>query len=123
MYRASSGHWTILETSLRHLPVREAPPRESQLAFARRASGLDESAFFLADQLARDQRRVQYVPVLCLNHRGVWTVEECQPGTVDAASRFQPDWAAGPSFKDIWRHERKLAQDHMELATAQALLE
>jgi hypothetical protein len=123
MYRAASGSWTILETSLRHLPTREAPPQESLLRFARTAIGLDEGSFLWADHLARDGRRVQFVPVLCLNHRGVWTVEETRPGTVLAACRFQPDWSACPSFQEIWRHERKLAQDHSEHALARSILD
>ena len=110
LYRNSRGVWCLLETSLKHLPVRVAATaeRRAHLAQAKRAVGVDKATFVRADSQAADSHRRQFVPLVCLNHDHVWGVEECCPGQVAGARRIHPDWDANPTFQQIWRRARHL---------------
>lgn len=108
MYRTSRGVWCILESCMRHLPIRGMNGELE--AGAPQDVGIENSVFLGADRLGRDGRRMQYIPLLCLNHRAVWTVEPMRPGEVPSASRLQPDWQEEiPEFSALWRREMDLA--------------
>jgi hypothetical protein len=54
-----------------------------------------------ADLLAADGAAEQYVPLVCFNHKNVWSIEERQPGRVRGAASFTPDWRGNPTFDQI----------------------
>ena len=106
MYRTSRGVWCVLETCMRHLPVRG---QDGELeAGAPEDVGIENSVFLSADRLARDGRRMQYVPLLCFDNASVWTVEETWPGQVRAASELHPDDWSDHDFGSIWTREMDL---------------
>lgn len=108
MYRTSRGVWCILETCMQHLPVRGQGGGLE--AGAPEDVGIEKSVFLSADRLARDGRRMQYVPLLCIDHNEVRTVEEALPGAVKAARLLHPDWKSRPDFASLWKREMDL--DH-----------
>lgn len=106
MYRTSRGVWCILETCMRHLPVRgEDGGLEKG---APQDVGIENSVFLSADRLARDGRQMQYIPLLCFDETGVWTVEETRPGQVLGAAHLHPDWSERPGFAELWKREMNL---------------
>ena len=113
MYRSSQGTWCILETCLRHLPVAADLKAGSDvdLRHSRRSVGFDKAVFLRADTFAADGRRMQYVPLMCLNDRGVWTVEETRKGRLAGARRLHPDWSRKPTFRQLWKREMRVAGD------------
>lgn len=108
MYRTSRGVWCILEACMKHLPVRGMGGELA--AGAPRDVGIEHSVFLSADRLGRDGRRMQYIPLLCFDHRTVWTVEEMRRGEVEAAKKLHPDWKSRPNFASLWKREMDL--DH-----------
>lgn len=106
MYRTSRGVWCILESCMRHLPVRgQSGDLE---AGAPEDVGIEKSVFLTADRLARDGRQMQYIPLLCFDSKSVWTVEEMRPGQIRAAAKLHPDWNERPTFSSLWNREMDL---------------
>ena len=106
MYRTNRGVWCILETCMKHLPVRG---QSGELeAGAPEDVGIENSVFLNADRLARDGRRMQYVPLLCFDNSAVWTVEETWPGLVNAAAELHPEDWSGHDFGSLWTREMDL---------------
>lgn len=105
IYRDSSGRWCALEPNLNHLPVADANGR---LVVPTRAADLRRVEFLPMDDCAADGRDSQYVPLICLNWHGVWSVEETRRGRVKTAGEIQPDWSQPLKFRDIWRRCRRL---------------
>lgn len=102
MYKDTQGHWCILETSLPHLPIRVAPETGDPV-LGTRSIGVHQAVFLEADRLAADGCREQYVPLVCLNHQAVWSVEQRHPGTLPAARGLHPNWSRNPTFDQILR--------------------
>jgi hypothetical protein len=119
MYRDSHGRWRSLETSLLHLPV----ARDGRVAQAKRPVGIDRAVLLSADALAAEGRRNQYVPLICLNYRHVWTVPPATPDAVAAATLVHPDWAHSPSFRQLWSHKQRLLRGLDNVASGADLLD
>ena len=99
MYCNSHGTWCVLEPNLPHLPIRVTRGAETDPVVPQQAVGIHRGVFLSADRFAADGCREQYVPLVCFNHRNVWTVEPLRH--VAAAGDFHPDWTANPTFNQI----------------------
>jgi hypothetical protein len=100
MYQASSGVWCILEPNYRHLPTARAPGA-AEWFVSERSIDISQAVMLPADLLAADGAAEQYVPLVCFNHRAVWSVEERFPGALRGAAGFVPDWRLNPTFDQI----------------------
>lgn len=122
--RDESGRWRILETNLDQLPVADLPEAAGAIEAAHVHEDIHPARLALldADELARDHRVCQFIPLLCLNDRNVWTVQETVPGRVEAARLMHPDWSEQPTFRDLWQRERRLPHELAEPVRLQELL-
>ncbi len=101
MYRNAHGMWCILEPNIPHLPVQVRRSASADIVVPPRAPGIRRSVFLHADRLATPTSRERYVPLICFNHRSVWTVEPQVTGTVQETERLAPDWSKNPTFDQI----------------------
>lgn len=107
MYQNARGVWCILEPNIPHLPVQIRRTSSADIVVPARAPGIRRSVFLPADRLATAASRERYVPLICFNHRSVWSVEPRVAGTVQVTERFAPDWSKNPTFDQILKWAAK----------------
>jgi len=101
MYCNSHGVWCILEPNIPHLPIGVSRDRSARTKFAKRRASLDRTAFVTGDRMASDAAFEKYVPVVCFNHTGVWTVERTDRGRAEGTPEHEPNWTKNPTFDQI----------------------
>ena len=106
MFRNRHGVWCILEPNLPHLPMRIKPGAEAEVVLPKQSLGIRRSVFLSADRLSADNRRQQYVPLVCFHHESVWTVEQTVSGFIENAKGLEPKWQQNPTFHEILRAGR-----------------
>ena len=106
MYRNAHGVWCILEPNIPHLPIAISRGELADPVLPARPVGIHRAIFLAADRLAADGCREQYVPLVCMNHQSVWTVEQRKPDSVRGARGLEPEWSKNPTFEEILRAGR-----------------
>lgn len=103
IYQTTSGAWCVLEANFPHLPTWRGSARAGAAEWfvGQRPVDVSQAVMLPADMLAADGAAEQYIPLVCFNHRAVWSVEERTPGKVRSAARFAPDWRLNPTFDQI----------------------
>ena len=101
MYRNSRGLWCILEPNLPHLPIRVSRDQSARTEHAKRRVPVDRTVFVSGDRLAADAAFEKYVPVVCFNHQGVWTVERTRRGRAECPPGHEPNWSKNLTFDQI----------------------
>lgn len=101
MYLQASGHWCILEPNLPRLPVSVTNDRHADPVVPQQSASIHRATFLPADRLAANGCREQYVPLVCLNHDSVWTVEPRDATRISDAQPVLPHWTSALSFHDI----------------------
>ncbi len=103
MYRNAHGVWCILESNYATLPIQMPRGDDPTPVIPKHSVPAAQSVFLSADRLAADSVSEQYVPLVCLNHQSVWTVEPLHHGVVRNAAELQPAWRKNPTFDEILR--------------------